>query len=53
MVRDAEAQEKLIPEMESLLADTGKIRTLEKNILELAKKDASQVIAKEVLGLIG
>ena len=52
MVPDCEAVEKLMTTAEALLADEEKIRALEKNILTLAKKDAGEVIAKEVLALI-
>ena len=52
MVRDAEAVEKLMDTAEALLADEAKIRELETNILTLAKKDAGEVIAREVLALI-
>ncbi len=53
MVRDCEAVEKLMDTAEKLLADENKIRSLEENILKLARKDAGEVIAKEVLALIG
>ena len=52
MVRDAEAEEKLIDAMESLLEDASAIASLEENILKLGKKDASLVIAREVLKLV-
>jgi len=52
MVKDADAQEKLIDAMESLLSDSKIISSLEENILKLGKKDASEVIAKEVLKLV-
>ena len=52
MVPDCEAVEKLMTTAETLLADEEKIHALEKNILTLAKKDAGEVIAKEVLALI-
>lgn len=51
MVRDAEAVEKLIPTAEKLLADDAKISDLEKNVLKLGKKEAGEVIAREVLAL--
>ena len=51
MVRDAEAVEKLIPEVESLLGDPERIATLEANIRKLGRKDAGEVIAREVLKL--
>jgi UDP-N-acetylglucosamine--N-acetylmuramyl-(pentapeptide) pyrophosphoryl-undecaprenol N-acetylglucosamine transferase len=52
MVRDAEAEEKLIDTFEGLLADEARLADLETNILKLGKKDASEVIAKEVLKLV-
>lgn len=52
MVKDAEAVDKLIGVMEGLLADDGAIAKLEENILKLGKKDASGVIAREVLNLV-
>lgn len=53
MVKDCEAAEKLMDMAEALLRDEAKIASLEKNILTLAKKDAGEVIAREVLALIG
>ena len=52
MVRDDDASEMLIPAVEKLLADKEKIKTLEENILKMAKPDAAEDIAKEVLSLI-
>ena len=52
MVRDAEAEEKLIDTFEGLLADEARLADLETNILKLGKKDASEVIVKEVLKLV-
>lgn len=52
MVKDSEACEKLIGVAETLLADDSKIESLEKNIAQLARRDASEVIAREVLSLI-
>ena len=52
MVRDCEAVEKLMTTAEGLLADEEKIKSLESNILKLARKDAGEVIAREVLALI-
>lgn len=51
MVKDAEAMEKLMPQVESIILDKGKIKELETNILSLAKPNASSDIAKEVLKL--
>ena len=52
MVRDMEAEAKLIDTAEGLLADPARLADLEKNILKLGRKDASEVIAKEVLKLV-
>jgi UDP-N-acetylglucosamine--N-acetylmuramyl-(pentapeptide) pyrophosphoryl-undecaprenol N-acetylglucosamine transferase len=52
MVPDVEAVDKLMATAEELLRDEAKIARLESNILALAKKDAGEVIAKEVLALI-
>lgn len=52
IVKDAEAVDKLIEVMEGLLADDAAIARLEENILKLGKKDASSVIAREVLNLV-
>ena len=52
MVRDAEAGEKLLDTVEGLLPDEARLADLEANILRLGRKDASEVIAKEVLKLI-
>lgn len=52
IIKDAEAFDKLIPAMETLLKDEARIAQLEQNILSLAKKDASAVIAGEVLKLV-
>ena len=52
MVRDDEADTKLLDTVEGLIGDDARLAGLEKNILKLGKKDASEVIAKEVLKLI-
>lgn len=52
LVKDSEAVERLIGEMESLLEDDARRTSFEENILTLGKKDASDVIAREVLNLI-
>lgn len=52
MVEDSEAVEKLIETAEELLNDTGRIASLEANILTLARKEAGEVIAREVLALV-
>jgi UDP-N-acetylglucosamine--N-acetylmuramyl-(pentapeptide) pyrophosphoryl-undecaprenol N-acetylglucosamine transferase len=46
MVRDDEAQEKLLPTVLSLLQDKARIKELEKNIAALAKPNAADDIAK-------
>lgn len=52
MVRDADADEKLLDTVEGLLPDADRLAGLERNILKLGRKDASEVIAKEVLKLV-
>ena len=52
MIRDAEADTKLLDTVEGLLPDEPRLADLEKNILTLGRKDASEVIAKEVLKLV-
>ena len=52
MVRDAEADAKLLDTVEGLIGDESRLADLERNILKLGRKDASEVIAKEVLKLI-
>lgn len=52
MVKDAEAQEKLMDTLEALLEDKNKIKMLESNILALARPNAAMDIASEVLKLI-
>lgn len=49
LVKDAEAVDQLIPCIEGLLDDAGKIENLERNILKLARADSSRVIAREVI----
>ncbi len=51
IVKDIEAQERLIGVWEELLKDEKKIKELEKNILSLAKPNAGEEIAREVLKL--
>lgn len=53
MIRDCEAVENLMNIAEALLADSDRIAKLEQNILLLGKKDAGEVIAREVLKLAG
>ena len=52
IVKDAEAEEKLLPTALELLKDDEKIAYLEKNIAKLALRDAAQVIADEVYRII-
>lgn len=52
MVRDADANGKLLDTAEGLLADPARIADLETHIRTLGRKDASEVIAREVLKLI-
>jgi UDP-N-acetylglucosamine--N-acetylmuramyl-(pentapeptide) pyrophosphoryl-undecaprenol N-acetylglucosamine transferase len=51
LIKDSEAQEKLMDEVERIVFDKEKIKELEKNILALAKPNASSDIADEVLKL--
>jgi len=52
LVKDNEAKEKLVSEVFSLMKDEGMQRELSKNIAALAKPNADDDIAKEVLKLI-
>src|SRR5574344_710929 len=51
IVKDAEAEEKLMPAVKALLASPAKVAGYEKNILTLAKPEASRTIADECLKL--
>ncbi len=51
MVKDAVAIDQLMPCVKGLLENRAEIAKLEKNILTLAKTDAADVIAKEVIKL--
>ena len=51
LVKDSDAIDELIPCVESLLADSGRIGGYEENILKLAKKNAAADIAAECLKL--
>ena len=51
MVRDADAPSQLMPAAEALLADPGRIASLEENILKLGLKGAGVAIARKVLEL--
>ena len=52
MVRDADADTQLLDTVEGLLPDAARLADLERNIIKLGRKDASEVIAKEVLKLV-
>ena len=52
LVKDAEAEAKLLPTALRLLQEPDRIATLEQNILKLALTDAAQVIADEAYKLI-
>ena len=52
IIKDSQAEEKLMDLAEKLLNNEQEIRRLECNILKLGKKDAGAVIANEVLSLI-
>lgn len=53
MVKDAEAQEKLIAEAILLISDDKVLATLSKNIFQMAEHNSAQRIAGEVLRIIG
>ena len=50
-VRDAEAQEKLIPLALKTVADDARLKSLSENVLKLALPNSAEIIAKEVLKL--
>ena len=52
-VKDAEAQEQLIPVALETVKDDAKLASLQQNIAKLALPDSANIIAKEVLKLIG
>ncbi|MEF9986139.1 MAG: undecaprenyldiphospho-muramoylpentapeptide beta-N-acetylglucosaminyltransferase [Bacteroidales bacterium] len=52
MIKDAVAQDELIPRIKELLNNPHKIEEYEKNIATLAKKDAAKVIAQECIKLV-
>lgn len=52
MIKDADADIELIGAIDNLISDKEKIAQMEKNILALAKPNAAEVIAKEILNLI-
>lgn len=53
LVRDADASEKILKEPFSLLANPNRMAEMGKNILTLARPDAAEHIAREVLKLAG
>lgn len=52
LVRDAEAQEMLVPEVLSLIRDEGRIQVLSQQIARLGKPQAANHIANEILSLL-
>jgi len=52
-VKDAEAQEQLMPVTLETVKDDAKLASLQQNIAKLALPDSANIIAKEVLKLIG
>ena len=52
LVKDSEAEEKLMAEAVALAGDPGKIKAMEANIAPLARMDAAMDIAKEVYRLL-
>ena len=52
LVRDAEAKEKLVVVSISVLNDESKLNELKKNILQLAKPDADELICDEIMKLV-
>ena len=52
LVKDSEAQEKLMPEALKLLGEPEKIRSMQKNISALAMRDAAGTIAEEAYRLV-
>ena len=53
IVKDAEAQEKLMETACALIDNPEKIALMEKNISALAKRDAAETIVKEVYRILG
>lgn len=52
LVRDAEASEKMITTAQKVLTNDEQSASLSENIKKLGKKNAAEVIAREVLGLV-
>lgn len=53
MIRDADAEEKLMPEALELVRNPAKIAVLERNIAKLALPDAAQRIVEEIYATVG
>ena len=51
LVKDVEAAERLIPTALELIKDEKRLQTLHENILQLAQKDSSKLIAEDVMKL--
>ena len=52
IVKDSEAEEKLLSTTLNLLADPGKIAEIEKNVAPLARLDAAATIAEEIYKIV-
>lgn len=52
MVKDSEAEEKLIGEAIALISDSARIKQIEKNVAPLARLDAAKTIIDEVYKLV-
>ncbi|MDD2594610.1 MAG: undecaprenyldiphospho-muramoylpentapeptide beta-N-acetylglucosaminyltransferase [Bacteroidales bacterium] len=52
IVKDIDAEQTLMDKVEFLISDEVKIKEMETNILKLGKKNAGEIIAREVLSLI-
>jgi UDP-N-acetylglucosamine--N-acetylmuramyl-(pentapeptide) pyrophosphoryl-undecaprenol N-acetylglucosamine transferase len=53
MIKDSEAKEKLVPMVIALAGDEQQQNTLKENIAKLAITNADEVVAKEILKIIG
>lgn len=51
MVRDAEAQERLVPQALAIVKDQERLKTLGENAYKMAFKDSARIIAQEILKL--
>lgn len=52
-IKDTDAKEEIIAKAQELLADSERLKMLSENIKQLAKPQAADTIAKEVLQLVG